>query len=90
MNVPYNVPVKYNRKNRVIKVSPLMTFIEFQAICKHEFDIEYAMFFTIGGERRLDLCLKNRKTNDRIRFGEMGSVIGTTLKGISIELMLIC
>lgn len=83
----YKVLVKYNRKKRIIKVHPTMSWIEFIAICKHEFDIAYTMFFTIGGERRVDVGFQNLQTHNRIEF-ENKDKIGISLKDIDVYLLL--
>jgi hypothetical protein len=83
----YNVSVKYNRKKRIIAIHPKMSMLEFEAVCKHIFDIPYTRFFVIGGETRDYLVFIDCQTNNVIRISRM-TEIGETLKEKNVVLLL--
>lgn len=84
----YTVSVTYVFKTACILVHPDMSWLEFAAVCKYAFEIKYAIVCKNGDERRLELAFDNRETHDRIKY-EMHSKIGTLLKDIDIELVVL-
>lgn len=82
----YNVKVKYERKKRNIKVHPDMSWLEFETLCKQNFDIPYTRFFVIGGHKRDYIIFFNQKTNTKFHCN--GESIKDTLKEIELNLLL--